>query len=68
MGNGGIRHRSRGFALAWLLIGGSSIAGAQAPAPTGPGPDPAAAAPTASSVEERLRKLEAMNQRLLEQN
>ena len=62
MKDGGTPRRSLGYVLVWLLLGGPPRAGAQSPTP--PVPAPAAAA----SVEERLRKLEAMNQQLLDQN
>src|SRR5208337_3804150 len=77
-----LKRRCSRLAVAWLSIVWSSVALAQSPAPPvpSPNPEPVAAAPVAAApapaaaarrtmtVEERLQKLEGMNQRLLEQN
>ena len=70
-----LKRRCSRLAVAWLSIVWSSVALAQSTAPPVPSPNPApvAAAPAAAArrtmtVEERLQKLEGMNQRLLEQN
>src|SRR5271166_1497646 len=76
-----LKRRGSRLAVAWLSIVWSSVALAQSTAPPvpSPNPEPVAAAPAAApapaeaarrtmTVEERLQKLEGMNQRLLEQN
>src|SRR5271157_159030 len=76
-----LNRRGSRLAVAWLLLVWSSVALAQSTAPPvpSPNPEPVAAAPAAApapaaaarrtmTVEERLQKLEGMNQRLLEQN
>ncbi len=59
------RWRSR-FAFLWLFLGWLSIAQAQNLSP--PAPASKSRAARALSVEDRLQKLEAMNQMLLQQN
>ena len=72
-----LKRRCSRLAVAWLSIVWSSVALAQSTAPPvpSPNPEPVAAAPAPAvaarrtmTVEERLQKLEGMNQRLLEQN
>ena len=74
-----LKRRGSRLAVAWLSIVWSSVALAQSTAPpvpspnpepvaAAPAPAPAAAARRTMTVEERLQKLEGMNQRLLEQN
>ena len=70
-----LKRRCSRLAVAWLSIVWSSVALAQSTAPPvpSPNPQPVAAAPAVAArrtmtVEERLQKLEGMNQRLLEQN
>ena len=74
-----LNRRCSRLAVAWLSIVWSSVALAQSTAPPvpSPNPQPAAAAPAPApaaaarrtmTVEERLQKLEGMNQQLLEQN
>src|SRR5271157_3571814 len=76
-----LNRRGSRLAVAWLLLVWSSVALAQSTAPPvpSPNPEPVAAAPAAApapaaaarrtmTVEERLQKLEGMNQRLNEQN
>src|SRR5208337_5349689 len=74
-----LKRRGSRLAVAWLSIVWSSVALAQSTAPpvpspnpepvvAAPAPAPAVAARRTMTVEERLQKLEGMNQRLLEQN
>ena len=72
-----LKRRCSRLAVAWLSLVWSSVALAQSTAPPVPSPNPqpvaAAPAPAAAArrtmtVEERLQKLEGMNQQLLEQN
>src|SRR5271157_3943159 len=79
-----LKRRGSRLAVAWLSIVWSSVVLAQSTAPPvpSPNPQPVAAAPAPApaapapavaarrtmTVEERLQKLEGMNQRLLEQN
>src|SRR5271166_3507473 len=72
-----LRRRGSRLAVTWLSLVWSSVALAQSTAPPvpSPNPEPVAAAPAPAeaarrtmTVEERLQKLEGMNQRLLEQN
>ena len=75
-----LKQGGSGLAVAWLSIAWSSIVLAQSAPPPVPSPNPgpesaapATAAPavastSAMSVEERIQKLEQMNQQLLDQN
>ena len=72
-----LNRRCSRLAVAWLSLVWSSVSLAQSTAPPVPSPNPApvavAPAPAVAArrtmtVEERLQKLEGMNQRLLEQN